>query len=58
MSMVIALLTRILVAIEDKKSPKHKHSGIGYDGIKWFTLFLKYSMINKSQLWRIVCKAI
>ena len=34
MSMVITLLTRILDAIEDRKSPKQKHCGIGYNGVK------------------------
>jgi len=34
MSMVITLLSRILEAIENKKSAKQKHCGIGYNGVK------------------------
>ena len=34
MSMVIKLLSQILDAIQPKQTPKEKHSGIGYNGVK------------------------
>ncbi len=34
MSAVIRLLEKILIAIEKKETPKQKHSGIGYNGVK------------------------